>query len=152
MFSSFFKRQPKVPVESLGDRLSATLATMSRKSILFVDDDLLLQEMMTEVQKHMKVEVTSAFTAGAARHLIEARKFDLAILDVGVINGDGLELYRWIKERFPRLSVVFLTGGSMDEICPKVHAIGSAPVYHKPTVNTLHFLTDLLRFVGAKPA
>lgn len=139
------------PKQSLSEKLGDTMRAMTRKSVLFVNDDESLQVLMNTVQSDLQVDVTATTNGTGARNLISNKKFDLAILDVGILNGDGLDLYRWIKDNFPRLSVIFITGGSMDEICPKVHAIGSAPVYFKPTVGSLHFLTDLLRYAGAKP-
>lgn len=136
---------------SLAEQLEQRLTTTKRKSILFVDDDAFLQELMEQVQKRMSVDVVTAGTASEAKALIASKGFDLAILDVGIINGDGIALYKWITENFPRMSVIFLTGGSLDAVCPKVHAIGSAPVYSKPTANTLTFLTDMLRYCGATP-
>ncbi len=143
--------QGKPPVAPLADQLADKLAASNRRSILFVDDDTTLQDLMVQVQKRMKVEIVGASTAGSAKSMIKSRSFDLAILDVGIMNGDGLSLYKWIQENCPKMSVIFLTGGSLDEICPKVHAIGSAPVYYKPSANTLSFLTDLLRYCGATP-
>lgn len=146
----FFSRPRPSPL-SLAEQLEQRLTVSKKKRILFVDDDRLLQELMDRVKEKMSVEVVAAGSAGEARTLIQSRAFDLAILDVGIVNGDGIALYRWIMDNFPRMSVIFLTGGSLDAVCPKVHAIGSAPVYAKPSANTLTFLTDMLRYCGANP-
>jgi DNA-binding NtrC family response regulator len=139
------------PQPSLADKLEEKLSVYGKKNILFVDDDVNLQSIMQRVQKRMRVEIVGASTASSAKAMIQSKQFDLAILDVGILNGDGIELYRWIQDNFPKMSVIFLTGGSIDEISPKVHAIGSAPIYYKPTANTLNFLADLMRYIGAKP-
>ena len=55
-------------------------------------------------------EVAHVNTGGAAVGLIERFDPELVLLDVGLPDIDGLEVYRRIHERWPQLAVIFSTG------------------------------------------
>lgn len=151
-FGMFKTAQP--PAQSVTEKLAERLAEIGKKrKILFVDDDDALQELMQTIQKSCSVDVIPAQTAGVAKALIKERPFDLVILDVGILNGNGVELYKWILQTCPTLNVIFLTGRPADEVKAEVHKIGgSAVVYEKPTADTMLFIKNLLTFATRRTA
>lgn len=139
--------------DKVADAMAASSRSSSRRRVLCVDDDEAMQELMQRIQRSCGVDILPAQTAGLAKEMIQQRPFDLVILDVGILNGDGVALYEWILKNFPTLNVVFLTGSDRDKVAERVHKIGgSAVVYEKPTSDTLTFLTQFLTYTTARPA
>lgn len=79
-------------------------------SILIVDDEKDLREMMREVlqAEGHKVQVSARGT-DALREL-QARRFDLLITDLGMSDMPGWEVAAKAKELLPKLPIVVITG------------------------------------------
>jgi ActR/RegA family two-component response regulator len=150
MNSSWPWRQAKPAAPSLTEQLAAVM--LKGKRVLFLDDDQNYGELVQGVAQRYEMKLVQVTTSGVARALIEAddQQFDAAILDVNVANGNGIALYRWLKETFPRLQVIFLTGLSVEDVAAEVHAIGSAPIYPKTTLWNAGFIEDLFERMGCR--
>lgn len=134
---------------SLTEQLTA--AMLHGKRILFLDDDQNLGEMVQSIADKYEMDLVQITTSGAARDLLEmGSEFDAAILDINVANGNGIALYRWLKGAFPRMQVIFLTGMEIADAAERVHAVGSAPVYSKPTLWNIGFVEDLFERLGCR--
>ena len=137
------------PRVSLTDQLEAAL--LRAKRILLVDDDERLCALVRKIAREYEVDVLCAERSLEAKTMIDSDdRFDSVILDVGVLNGDGIELYRWIQREHPRLAVTFLTGNPIDAVADKIHAVGSAPVYSKLTCMSVSFMEDFFEKLGAR--
>jgi DNA-binding NtrC family response regulator len=135
--------------QSLTEKL--TQAMLKGKRVLFLDDDNDLCDLVEGIAKKYEMDLVCVKTSGGARALMECEgDFDAAILDINIVNGDGVVLYRWIKAAFPRMQVIFLTGTGVSEASEKVHAVGSAPVYTKPTLWNAGFMEDLFDRLGCR--
>lgn len=145
----FVVKKKPVP-ESLSSQLERAMVA-GAKRVLFVDDDWEFRQLVMRAARGYNVELIEADTSGRAKDMISAETFDAAILDVRVTNGDGIALYGWIMENYPKMTVIFLTGAELETISDKVHAVGSAPVYFKPNFLTTAFIEDLLQKLGARP-
>lgn len=145
-----FRKPPRLNLcyKSLSDQLEEAL--LQAKRILVLDDDSSLLDLVKVISEKYEIELVVARTSGAARIRLSSECFDAAILDVGVANGDGIDLYRWIVASLPQLKVFFLTGAPVEMIADKVHAVGSAPVYSKPTFFGGGFMEDLFEKLGAR--
>lgn len=143
------KHQPVMREPSLSTQLAEVM--LKGKRVLFLDDDHYLQQLVNAVSKKYDLQLVSARTSGDARMLIERTEpFDAAILDVNVANGDGINLYQWIKDNYPKMAVVFLTGYNSEIVAEKIHAIGSAPIYSKPSFSQTKFIGELFEQLGAR--
>lgn len=79
------------------------------RKILLVEDDLSLGETLTDqLKKSYEVIWTKTFNE-ACSVFIKNKNFDLAILDVGLPDGDGFELAKKIKEHSSTVLFLFLT-------------------------------------------
>jgi DNA-binding NtrC family response regulator len=78
--------------------------------LLVVEDDPLLRDFLCDALDQGGYEVKSAASAADALGLLEAQLFDVAIVDVGLPDLDGVELLRRIKAHDPALEVVMMTG------------------------------------------
>ena len=81
-------------------------------SVLVVDDDPLLCEVVSEGLGQAGFEVfTAADGAVALRHLA-VQLPDLIVLDMLMPNMDGVEALREVKARYPEVPVIAISGGT----------------------------------------
>lgn len=134
--------------------LSEQLADVMRgvtKRILLLEDDPNWRELVKVAAQDFDIEVLEATTSGEARRMIwQLGPVDTVVVDIGVVNGDGISFYRWLNVAYPKTHVVFLTGSRVEDVAEKVHNIGSAPIYLKPAVMSIAFLTDFIEKMGAR--
>jgi DNA-binding NarL/FixJ family response regulator len=80
--------------------------------VALVDDhDLLRRGMKTMLESHAEIEVVGEASDGsAALGAVEATLPDVVLIDVIMPGKDGIEATREIKDAFPNVSVVVLSG------------------------------------------
>jgi two-component system response regulator CpxR len=94
------------------DKVIATFA-MAPASVLLVDDDRELNEMLIEYLSAEAFAVVAAADGAAALQHIERRKFDLVILDVMLPALDGFDVLRRVRETLS-VPVIMLTARGDD--------------------------------------
>ena len=79
--------------------------------ILLVEDD---KDFRTQVAKLLSVycRVDCVGSIAEARKAIQTKPYDVAILDKGLPDGNGLEFIPELKRENPRIAVIVLTGDS----------------------------------------
>lgn len=83
---------------------------------LIVEDEPLLNEELQEQLLEEKFIVDSAKTLSEARERVIGDEYDLVLLDLGLPDGNGLELLKMIKKHYDETAVVILTArGEVDE-------------------------------------
>lgn len=102
------------------------------KKILVVEDDTLLNTTLVYNLQEEKLSAASAFNCAQARKLLEAQRYDMAILDVNLPDGDGFSLCREIKNDFPEMAVLFLTANDLEQDMLKGFALGAQDYVAKP--------------------
>ncbi|MFP4139548.1 MAG: response regulator [Planctomycetota bacterium] len=79
--------------------------------ILLVDDDVDLVEQNRLVLEARGLEVQVAYSGSEARAALDAACPDAAVLDVMMESPTaGLELARWVHEKYPELPMIMLSG------------------------------------------
>jgi CheY-like chemotaxis protein len=89
------------------------------RTILFVEDEPLLGELMTEALTDKGFEVQAVPDAGCAlRYLLSGADVDVLFTDIDLGDGmDGAQLAKLAREMRPKLPVVYASGRrSMAEI------------------------------------
>lgn len=88
-----------------------------RATILIVDDEAELREVLEEYLNAQGYTALGAENAAAARALCAKHAIDLAILDIHLPGEDGLSLARHLRERY-KMGIVMLTsaGAVVDRI------------------------------------
>jgi DNA-binding NtrC family response regulator len=88
----------------------------SSKTVIIVDDQLRWRTIFKTLLGKMELPLTicEADSLESASQLLEEKSFDLAILDLQLVdeenqNLDGLVLLRSIKERYPETKVILAT-------------------------------------------
>ncbi len=83
--------------------------------VLVVDDEEDFLETIVNRLRRRSVDVTGVDSAKKALDLMEVRDFDVVILDVLMPGMDGLEALREMKDKWPFVEVIMLTGhGSVE--------------------------------------
>jgi sigma-B regulation protein RsbU (phosphoserine phosphatase) len=77
--------------------------------ILVVDDDAGIRRALSRILVPT-YEVESACGVDEAMALVDADHFDLALVDVRLVDGNGYDLCQAIRERRPRTDVILITG------------------------------------------
>ena len=85
-----------------------------KKSILIVDDDKRLRELLKDYLTEKKFEVYSCEDFLEAKEIISLVIFDLVILDRMMPSGDGIDLVEFIKEK-SNSPIIMLTAMSEDQ-------------------------------------
>ncbi len=88
---------------------------MGRPAILIVDDDLNLLEIMKMRLEASGFDVTTARDENEAKDKINERILDLAIVDLQLVQSDGITLMTEIHKLYPLMPVIILTAhGSIE--------------------------------------
>ncbi len=78
--------------------------------ILLVDDEIELVSAMSERLGLRGIEADFATNAIQALQMAGEKKYDLAVLDVKMPGISGLDLWKLLKEQYPEMKFIFLTG------------------------------------------
>ena len=100
-----------------------------RQSVLFVEDDVLVRDVVGPALEALDFVVTIAPDGAAALALLDGgRRFDVMFSDV-VMPGEvsGLQLAHVVRERFPEMRVILATGYSERQI-----SVPGVPILAKP--------------------
>lgn len=103
-------------------------------AILHVEDEVVIRDLVRRaLEVHGFAVVSAEGVREATRALSEREDITGALLDIGLRDGSGLDLYQWIGEHRPLLAahVAFLTG-SADDMPPGLLASLGRPILRKP--------------------
>lgn len=115
------------------------------KRILFLDDNATLRDMLVEtVLKDYNAEFVPVGTVREAMHELEKGGIDAALLDIRLGDGNGIDLYREICERWPSLDVCFLSAWADTTHRQMIEQIGPARVFEKTRLADFDFIRRLL--------
>ena len=78
--------------------------------ILIVDDDPFICRQLEELYTSQQYAVSSASNAPEALRLLGEHEFSLAVVDLKIPGTDGIGLTREIRDRWPDLDVIMITG------------------------------------------
>ncbi len=85
---------------------------MTPWKVLVVDDE---KEICLDLEKHLRslgYAVFTGHTLAQAREIIQQHKIDIAILDMVLPDGSGLQVYERLKHRFPHAYTIIITGNA----------------------------------------
>ncbi|HET9743039.1 MAG TPA: sigma-54 dependent transcriptional regulator [Terriglobales bacterium] len=103
-----------------------------RFSILVIDDEPLIVDLMPEIFRDMGVEVIAAQNATTALHLLELHRPHLVFLDVNLPDSKGLQLLERIVRIDPRVEVILLSGEYSSVLAVEAIQRGAADYLIKP--------------------
>jgi PAS domain S-box-containing protein len=83
---------------------------MPKATLLIVDDEMLVQESLTDMLRRRGYTVCTAGTAEEALSVVDEMAVDIALIDVNLPDMDGLSLFKRLKAGHPRTSCILITG------------------------------------------
>ena len=89
-----------------------TVAVNAKATILIVDDEPDVREVLEEYLASHGYVALSAGNASAAKAIAAAHPVDLALVDIHMPGEDGLSLARHLRERYATMAIVMLTSAS----------------------------------------
>ena len=108
---------------------------MSSYSITLVDDGEDLRDLLRHVLERAGHLVTCAKNGIDASSVITGGSFDVVVTDMLMPERDGFELIAEIKENYPTVKVVAISGGVLigrDEHLPMARGVGADVLLRKP--------------------
>lgn len=101
-------------------------------SVLIVEDDITFSLMLTTWLGKKGFEVKALSSVSDAKRQIESVSYDLILSDLRLPDGDGIDLLKWVKEKYASLPLIMMT--SYAEIQTAVQAIklGASDYIAKP--------------------
>jgi CheY-like chemotaxis protein len=99
--------------------------------ILLVEDHQATSRVLTRLLRHAGHTVHSADTIASACGLADHHSFDLLISDLGLPDGDGTDLLRYMSARSPLLAIA-ISGYGMPEDIARSRAAGFLEHLLKP--------------------
>ncbi len=104
---------------------------MSRNTILVVDDEAILREILRYEFEKAGYEVIEAGNGTEAWQLFNTSPTDIVVTDIRMPHGDGLELLGRIKNKDKTTRVVLVTGYS-DITIEQAKELGATTMLGKP--------------------
>ena len=96
---------------------------MHKGKILIADDDESIRFTLDTIFKDDGYITTTTKDGKNAKELIVQEKFDVIITDIKMPEIDGVELLKWIKDTYPQISVIMITGyASLDSSIDSLRA------------------------------
>lgn len=110
----------------------AAPAAATQHRVLIVDDDAQLARSLQRVLQRSGFQVETAPSGPAALVALETASFDVVLTDLMMPEMNGAQLCRTLKQRYPTLPVVGMTGFAATELHEELKAAGAARVLEKP--------------------
>jgi len=100
--------------------------------IFLLEDDILLNEIISEHLEAKEHEVKSVYDGEEAQDLLYANTYDLLLLDVNVPNINGFELLENLRENKIKTPAIFITSLDMIDDVEKGFKVGCNDYIKKP--------------------
>jgi CheY-like chemotaxis protein len=104
-----------------------------RGRVLCVDDHDDTLEVMIYVLRNCGLAVSSAHSIAEAQALIEQDGFDAFVLDIRLPDGDGVELCRAIRRKYPDAPIIVMSAAVYERDRARALAGGASSFVGKPT-------------------
>jgi two-component system response regulator PilR (NtrC family) len=100
--------------------------------VLVVDDEKYIRELFIELLSRQDCTVETAGDGEEALAKLREVEFDVMLSDVRMPRMDGFALLKTVKQAYPKLAVVMMTGFSQDYTIKEAVALGAEGYLPKP--------------------
>jgi len=104
-------------------------------NILIVDDEIRAVNALikrVDWESHGFAQPFSAYSMAQAQDVFKAHPVDLMLCDIEMPQGNGLELFEWVKSYYPRTECIFVTCHDEYEYLRAAMQLGSCDYILKP--------------------
>jgi DNA-binding NtrC family response regulator len=100
--------------------------------VLIVDDEEDFTDTLTKRLKMRQIRVDGVYSGSQALDFLDEDPVDVVVLDVRMPGMDGVEVLREIKQRYPLIEVLMLTGHANVEVAIEGMRLGAFDYLLKP--------------------
>jgi len=116
---------------------------MENPSILVVDDELLIRDLLYDFFSGQGWQISVAENGEKALDIMRTKSIDLVLTDIKMPEMDGLALTKHVKERYPDVPVVVMTGyPSVDSAVDALRSKVADYIIKPFNINKLHRLIE----------
>jgi CheY-like chemotaxis protein len=101
-------------------------------TVLVVDDDPGIREMLVAILSGMNFKVTAASDGYQAIELVKSGSFDAVMMDIKMPGIDGIETLKRIKGTRPGARVILMTAYASEGTVLAARMEGASTVLYKP--------------------
>ena len=116
----------------LGTFAQAPSSVNSTPSVLLVDDDPQIVDLLTAILEGEDIAVTSASTAAEGIAALESSTFHVIFLDLIMPGGTGIELLKAVDKQDKKTPVVLVTGAGDTDLINEAMDHGPVTLIRKP--------------------
>ena len=100
--------------------------------VLVVDDEATLRKNIARSLRRAGFEVIIAADGAAARQALDSSDVDVLCLDIHLPDEDGLDLLEEVRQTFPGIPAIVMTGTTNPEHRPRALRLGVENFLSKP--------------------
>ncbi len=108
------------------------MTQLEEVSVLLVDDEVEFVDTLAKRMKKRKLKTSSVNSGEDALEFLDRHPTDVVILDVKMPGIDGIQTLREIKQQYPLVEVIMLTGHANVEVAIQGMEIGAFDYLMKP--------------------
>lgn len=101
-------------------------------SILIIEDDLTFSLMLTTWLGKKGFTASTAALVADAKRKIEGNNYDLILSDLRLPDGDGIQLLKWLNEKYPSLPLIMMTSYADIQTAVQAIKLGASDYIAKP--------------------
>ena len=105
---------------------------MMSGKILVIDDEEIVRKSCSRTLSPLGYDVTLTQSSLDGLRMIEDEAFDLVLTDIKMPDMDGIEVLKQVRDKFPEMKVIIMTGYQSVENALKSVQLGAFDYIEKP--------------------
>jgi len=103
-------------------------------NLLIIDDEVVIQQSCTDIfsEKSNRYEIDTVSSGEKALTILEEKHFDIILTDLKMPGLPGLKLISTIKEKFPNIAIIVITGYATVKTAVESMKLGAVDFIPKP--------------------
>ena len=106
------RQEENAEMSTSSDQTSGVAAVETRRRVLLVEDNVLIRMATADMLVDLDYEVLEAGSAEEGLALLEKEQVEVLVTDLGLPGMSGEEFCAEVRDRWPRIGIVFATGSS----------------------------------------
>lgn len=102
------------------------------KMVLVVDDEASVCKSVRRILEREQIEVDEALSAKKALRMLEQKRYGVVITDMMMPVLGGMDLIRMVKEKYPEISIIMITGYATIKTAVQAMKLGAFDYIPKP--------------------
>jgi two-component system response regulator HydG len=122
---------------------------MNQTNILIVDDNIDLADGLEMVLEDEGYHVSLAYNGTDAINVFDKEHFDYAFVDVSLPDMNGMQVFKHIHNKDPKVKVIMMTGFRIEQVLAEIIEHGDVEILTKPfEINHIFELVEKMKHEG----